>query len=531
MLGPKFINNYYWYKIYWGKDRDGKEIAGWSYYNNSKCLIEALEISPDIGKLSEENNENEYLFKIAFSKKYIDEYVTNNIGEPFDYEGNGRFVFSWDEVWIQNFKQGNVESALIYNTERGEVFLLKGIFLKEYTKETHGPKLLGSPIGDEHDGVKQGDRRQKFTKGCIYLHSHLWGLIETPEYYPTDNFLCCCKDIILPESNEPEEFSIKYTEIRGLRINPEDNQIEFIFKSDKTKDAEDSINFNEKASELKKVFLQALAIPDQKQWISLNIIDIDNNIGYVRIEPPFEKTDIADAMLHADVKMKFDIPSGTGLHYKWLEFWDTLINKSPYKTEFERIGFSEYPSFVISYNIIPGDMVVNQEDNKIFIEDVKLDVNAAWWTNEPSLEYQNYPSLNNHLKNLVKEYKEQLEILVKDYANNHFIKAINKIKVKTNAYARLKSIYGAIVLAQWYKTQVAMNPKLPFANIVDSENLSEFAMDKPFNRNYWNRQACQIIDEFNYDPFYAKPNNDQTKSEPSTGLFYANLSGHFIAEK
>ena len=43
--------------------------------------------------------------------------------------------------------------------------------------------------------------------------------------------------------------------------------------------------------------------------------------------------------------------------------------------------------------------------------------------------------------------------------------------------------------------------------------------------------ADTILHNGNMQCHSVRKKNDQTKSEPSTGHFYANLSGHFIAEK
>jgi len=219
--------------------------------------------------------------------------------------------------------------------------------LKKYREDNQGPKLLGAPIGEEEEGAKEGDTKQRFTKGCIYSSSNIMGLIGSATYYSNDSFLCCCSDIILPDSDNPEAIGYKHIELAGLNINQEEGQIEFIFRSEKAEEDDKVIDLNDEVNRLKKIFLQALAIPNNKQQVSLDIIYRSSGPkGSVRIDNIFKDTDIADAMLYADVMMKDDIPSGSGLAGKWYDVWTELIKNSPYKSEIESLGFMEYPSIL-----------------------------------------------------------------------------------------------------------------------------------------------------------------------------------------
>jgi len=158
-------------------------------------------------------------------------------------------------------------------------------------------------------------------------------------------------------------------------------------------------------------------------------------------------------------------------------------------------------SGTIAYTIIPGNINVNKEENKIFIESFELGVKAGWWMKEPYLINQNiYPSLSDHLSILLVEYKERLENIVKEYAEVFFKEILNDIDSREE-YRRLKSIYGIMALAQWYKGHVNTTYSLPYANLVDSENLSGIAMDKSFKKSYWDRRAYQLLESFDYNHF------------------------------
>jgi len=168
-----------WYNIYWGKNNDGEDIIGWSYhidpdYTDLKHFGIKYKIPNGVGLFSrdlwtyEQYKLNEKTYRYMFLMRYFDEYESdgyNNLGEPFNYNDHGFFVYSQSGIWIQNFKKEGDETALILNMSKEKVFLLKGKLLAEYIKNNQGPNLLGAPTEEEKDN--DTTIIQKFEKGYL----------------------------------------------------------------------------------------------------------------------------------------------------------------------------------------------------------------------------------------------------------------------------------------------------------------------------------------------------------------------------
>ncbi|MBI2444224.1 MAG: VCBS repeat-containing protein [Candidatus Magasanikbacteria bacterium] len=287
------------------------------------------------------------------------------------------------------------------------------------------------------------------------------------------------------------------TELSGLQIESGSGDVKFVMKSEQAAAGDAVIDLNNFHSEMAKIFLQALSIPNYKQHISLDIIKISGGYtGQAALAPPFEQTDQADAMLNADLAMKFDLFGKSDL-VTYGDIWTNLVSQSPYLAEIQASGFREQPRWIIAATIIPGRITASQTGNTMFFEDIDLDINTGWWVEEPALNLTPYnlsSAAQQDLQQRLAVYKSRLETIVKDYAKNILIPEMNSPDgIADPRYKRLRSVYGAVAAAQWYKEQVRRNPQLPFAALVDSENLAGLELPTPFDRAYWDVQAYQLI--------------------------------------
>ena len=101
-------------------------------------------------------------------------------------------------------------------------------------------------------------------------------------------------------------------------------------------------NLNNKGNFLKKVFLQALSIPNNDQWVSLDRVNSGGTVvGKANATSSFKQTDIVRLFFAADAKMKVDLYTelaqlgeSKGVFNLWLDtfrqdqsMYNTLVGK------------------------------------------------------------------------------------------------------------------------------------------------------------------------------------------------------------
>lgn len=290
--------------------------------------------------------------------------------------------------------------------------------------------------------------------------------------------------------------NLRFAMIEGLRIEPISQQLEFIMRSEVASPGDPVIDVEALRKDFRKLFLQALAVPNHKHRISLNLLP--DLTGEAEVPAPFERTDIATIYLDADVAMKFDMFGESDLHNE-TTIWTHLIEASPYWPELVSSGFIDsndvYPLWVTRAFVQPGEVSARETNYSIIIEDVGLDLQAGIWTVEPYLNLQPYGLSAGAVADLTQRlatYRNQLKNILLDYAQNVVEPDMNSSTTSEPKYRRLKAIFSTIALAQWYKTKAVPGSSLPFAGLIDSENLQGISAP-PFNWNYWNAQAAQVL--------------------------------------
>ncbi|PIZ72431.1 hypothetical protein COY07_03290 [Candidatus Peregrinibacteria bacterium CG_4_10_14_0_2_um_filter_43_11] len=424
------------------------------------------------------------IIEIFFKKESFYEYVINvvvkNTGTIDINDANVCF-----DPFFGNSTQADAGTACEYNVQVG--FLGAGeekeISLPFFKKEKIPSNA--SPVGTlsvGENGVSPLESKNAQNNNT---------LIVTDEYLTDEN-----GDGSLFE--EPGGIDLSSAQLGGIQIDPTTNHIQFVLKGDLAKDGEQVIDLSATRSETAKLFLQALAVPNYKHQISLDIIpDGDQIVGKAWVPDPFERTDLADVFLKADVAMKFDVFGDKNTEFQPTTEWTNLVKASPYWEEISSKGFGLYPDYVIAATIVPGQVEATQTGNDFFLENVKLDINAGWWMREPSLVLDGLglsSGAKADLEDRLQTFKAKMETAIKNRALNFTLPEMNgETGTSDPRFEKLRSIFAVVSAAQWYKVQVKNHPELPYASLIDSENLSGIGSETPFDSTYWDSQAYQQL--------------------------------------
>jgi len=402
----------------------------------------------------------------------------------FSYEEKDRLIFSDYILYNASIKVKNIGDTTSTN---GEV-----CFLPNGSNYAKGCVDLDNIASGEDVLVKL----KSFKENFLYGNNPIGKLVI--RNIPKDSDLTN-NEYKVPLSAMEDLGGIDLTnaELGGIKIDPNTDQIKFVIKGKEAQAGDEVIDLNNAKSEQTKIFLQALAVPNYKHYISLDIVSDGSGFkGSARVPDPFEQTDIADAFLKADVAMKFDLFSASTA-FDSNSDWINLVKSSPYWPELSAKGFNRFPTWTIAATIIPGNINATQTGNEFFLEDIELDIDAGWWMREPAIDLSGLDLSSgayNDLTQRLATHKLHIENAVKSRALDFTIPELNNTGTDADPrFKKLRSIYAAISAAQWYKEQVKLNPELPYAHIVDSEDLSDFGIDHVFDRSYWNGQAYQDL--------------------------------------
>ncbi|MBI2464347.1 VCBS repeat-containing protein [Candidatus Peregrinibacteria bacterium] len=321
-------------------------------------------------------------------------------------------------------------------------------------------------------------------------------IIISPELknYFLDNYVYRIDDSDVENVVDPSGVDFSDISIAGIDINPDTGSIDFILNAISGNGADASVS-RETARE---IFMTALAIPNWKQWISLPL-------GGVEIQAPFEQTELSRVMLRADVQMKFDLfhPNVTNIG-SLTDQWVSMVKQSPYWSILKTYGFNELPSWRARGTIIPGDISVNAEENRIFLNDADLSLQTiVEWVNVDVSKY-NFGSSDAAVKASLQTLLETWKTLLAEKLTSLEPSISEKFRTDSR-YRELREIYPIVALAHWYKTLSKEN--LPYADFIDSENIADLQADAVFDEAYWKSQSDQYISDYYVHDFYG---NTQT---------------------
>lgn len=256
----------------------------------------------------------------------------------------------------------------------------------------------------------------------------------------TINFTLCPAAISstqIPLHGGQASTALSHATIKGIKINPaKPFQFEFIINNQTS--ASQNIIKNE-SIKLVKYFLASLTTPDSEMWVNLSPYEKD------RIIPDaFGNTLMGQDLLHIDYTLKQSASAlthpNTPLGQK---FWNKVYEKARSES-----GISEIPLDIFNKIwIIPGDVLVYEQENSAFIAHQHLKVMLE----EDYLALENNKEIkDSSLSNPNHEYKHinNKAIMI---IREHIIPEIEREVNEGDAFANLRQIYSAMILASWYK--------------------------------------------------------------------------------
>jgi len=475
-----------WYRIYWEN--------GETYWLQNTNLEEIYTLPPEVGIMESEKT------KVKYQKYILQAYLQAYLGSldpvlPID-TGNGKYLHWWKGLLIQDFTSSegcsSCESAIIYNDRMQRAFHVPIEIWKKYAEGGRGPMEYWSPTGPAVSVGAGGSHLQYFENGCIFF--------DSTENTAVSKSISECSDI----ENELEGVDFSNAVLKGVTIDPEKGDVKFIIKAQQG--GRNVIDLNGTRLNLTKTFFQALAIPNDRHKVDLHAdMYFDPPKGVANVDANLQKTEIADIFLNADVSMKIDMFNDDLAEYA-TGTWRSLISSSPYRTEYENLDFFDpsspllatdpHPRWHIAATIIPGRITAQQENNTIFLKDMKLGMNAGWWVTEPYLNSDDLDgyAFSSGARSQINTHLNHLRYYIERYVKNRGREVLEDINDGNREnYQILKEIYGAVAAAQWYKTQVAIYPDLPYADLVDSFDLDGIEREIPFDLDSWNQRAAGML--------------------------------------
>lgn len=228
--------------------------------------------------------------------------------------------------------------------------------------------------------------------------------------------------------------------IRGIIVHPE-NPLKFDFIIDSGDKKFDDVALRQEAMKLIKYFMASVTLPEEDVWVNLSPYEKD------RIVPQeFGITEMGKDLLSQDYILKQLTAS---LMYPESElgqkFWQKIYAKAQ-----SLYGTTNIP--INTFNkvwIVPDKAVVHERTNSAFVVESHLSVMLEG----------DYLALQENLNNkklgtdhLQSEEVKKLHAVSSDIVKEIILPEIEKEVNEGKAFANLRQIYNAEILAYWYKT-------------------------------------------------------------------------------
>ena len=293
-------------------------------------------------------------------------------------------------------------------------------------------------------------------------------------------------------------------EMYGLNINPNTNDLEFMFRGYPALAGQPTVNIQQECAALKKIFKQALVTPSHKQWISISptaqyYTQSWGNVVHPVAPYPFRNTEMANRMFMADLYLK--------------EFWDarfrvdafntwkSLVIQIPNWNSIKNKGFNNYAFFPSRAAIIPGKVTLNTSINSVQINQALIGVESSNYNTPYIVPWElDLNQLTQYERNVLNNKLQPFNSWVTSALHNRE-PAVTSLLNNNSAFDNIRQIYTTIALAKNYKILNRINK--PFANIFDSENMIGIT-DNPIPDQ-------TIVDLWNQS-FYLVPQFTQTIS-------------------
>ncbi|MCM8771378.1 MAG: hypothetical protein NC936_05930, partial [Candidatus Omnitrophica bacterium] len=248
--------------------------------------------------------------------------------------------------------------------------------------------------------------------------------------------------------------------LRFLSVNHDNPYNYFNFLLDKGDSHLTTANLNKEAEKLLTYFKIGISLPNENFWVNLKPQDKDNILP-----PELEKTDLGKVLLEADLRLKKDAARILHpQHPKGKIFWERL---------FQELGNNIQINTQNRLWIVPDKAQIWQVEDGVLIVEATLAV---------MLE-------NEYLKKSPQDkVQASAEALMKEIIIPELTKEINTIQ----AYAELRQVYNALILAQWFKQQYR-GKEAPLAANID-RGLTEDLISKTswYKENIWQEYAKSL---------------------------------------
>ncbi len=279
--------------------------------------------------------------------------------------------------------------------------------------------------------------------------------------------------------------------------NPEKG-LEAVFKAKENDGTETQVNTNNATNQSINAFYTGLVIPNYKQWITMDLNTPGNGecapIGLhgdtSRLDGTFRKTEVARVMLDADVKLKLDQFGNASDQFErnMKQDWINNVSTSPYYSQMQAKNFNSFPYGKRRTWISVANAEANGTGCNIQVTNVTLNVSYVWDNLYLNLDKYNFDqAIRDDLNYRLQGWKDR-------HINNHYNQVTNTTLWKVNRdpkYEELRRVAKSLTLAQWYKK--LDRSKVPFGDLIDTNNLSTFNLDVGFNQAYWDDLACKYL--------------------------------------
>src|SRR3989338_5485457 len=184
-----------------------------------------------------------------------------------------------------------------------------------------------------------------------------------------------------------------------------------------------------------------------------------------------------------------------------MQDWIDNVSSSPYWNEIQAQGFNTFPYTKRRSWIHPA--VAEAKGNGCTISITNLTLNVSYVWDATALDLSGYgfrQEIVDDLNNRLEGWKERN---IKAHRQNITSETIEKINNDAK-YADLRRAFTSIVLAQWFKDQP--RDKVPFGDIIDSDDIFSLGLNISYNQGYLDQQACQYLYTLTNSPTFTGVN-------------------------
>ena len=229
------------------------------------------------------------------------------------------------------------------------------------------------------------------------------------------------------EVNSPAISAVKFSSL-FIEDSRNNNQLTFGIQAKKAKQFEGIVDLKKAAQKSLEYFFIGLSFPDDKFWVNLNPNE-PNSI----IDSTLANTDFGRILLNADLRLKKDFCELTGPNSPiGKEFWRRLYAKA------QELGIGNTLSINTRLWIVPDEVFISEAENKASIIESKLMVCLEADALAP--------------KGIIQDEKEREFQEYASHLMEEMLLPFLGLKVNDGyAYADLRDVYQALILARWYK--------------------------------------------------------------------------------